>query len=1107
MARNRRAVGIGVMLLLLAGAVALGAPSAVMFVDSTLNSVGQFKMGLDVLPADAVYVQVLLAAPVPPGPIYVRLEAPATGDFIDHLFLSVSLAPPPFPLAVPPWVARFGNLPNPVFLIPASGGPAVTTDNRLEVYPGDLIQVTFVDPANPNATYHATALAAIGPVSLYEGLEDLWNLRGSYNSITAALGIPGLTSPTIVVDEAYNFLSELGAWPLGLARPNLTLRASGRPAWTVLNSAGAAPVLMITADNVTVDGFSLQNGALPSCIDVPVSQAGIVVRNCIIQPDSAPVGNGISFGADARGVIIENNNFILSDALLPVGPAVAVDILGAADGCRIAGNQVSAAGGFGFAAGFVLGTSCNAAEVSGNIIVNPAWLGIFFPGPADRTAILGNTVTGRPTAVGIYFAATATDSSLVWNALVGCLDGIALSGALPYEGLTISSNAALGCLDDGICVKFVPLTAPWPPVVSPPVLPVLPDVATTSGLLGVAITDNTVVGNGDGIVLLVLGGPASAVRDLTLGGNFVSGHSGPPAAGPVGTGPGRGITLDSVPGILTCENIVVAGNTLSGNFYGLQLGAIGSDITNAEVTGNTFDGNNVAILVGNPANMITQNDFLDSATFGVEAAGLLTALPLGNQVHAFGNWWGDPTGPRHSTNPAGLGDAVSDHVAFAPWATTSMMSTAIDISSPTIPATGTGQVVVSVTSDQVHDFQVGPVGKLTIAHSDKINVTGVVGVPPYEVSASNVHDANDGTAIEVTFAVNLIAGQFAAAGPVLALNITGTGAAGDTCAVTISSVDVFRDGIGNSIPYVVNSGVITLSTSGGLAKGDVNGDGAVDITDARWAAEAAIGIRTLTPAQFTAADVWPSPTGDGVVDVTDARWIAEYAIGLHPLSIAAARVEPKAGVGTATLALNASGQLVVSGTTAELADVQGKLVFDPLAMTVSEVVGVNGFTVLASAIDNAKGEVRFAAAKLSGGMVSSGPVIQFVAAGDVSQAVVDLDVLRDVHATNVPYEFVSGTKGALMSVGNYPNPVEDVHTTRFSVKATLPVDQIRVEIYDFSGNLLYDSGWGPNDLEWHLQNDAGDVLANGVYYYRILVQLVGQSEPVVSGLQKLAIYR
>ena len=37
-------------------------------------------------------------------------------------------------------------------------------------------------------------------------------------------------------------------------------------------------------------------------------------------------------------------------------------------------------------------------------------------------------------------------------------------------------------------------------------------------------------------------------------------------------------------------------------------------------------------------------------------------------VSAEDNWWGDPSGPRHeSLNPGGLGNAVTDNVAFDPW--------------------------------------------------------------------------------------------------------------------------------------------------------------------------------------------------------------------------------------------------------------------------------------------------------------------------------------------------------------------------------------------------------------------------------------------------------
>jgi hypothetical protein len=39
-------------------------------------------------------------------------------------------------------------------------------------------------------------------------------------------------------------------------------------------------------------------------------------------------------------------------------------------------------------------------------------------------------------------------------------------------------------------------------------------------------------------------------------------------------------------------------------------------------------------------------------------------------VNAENNWWGDASGPTHSSNPAGTGTAVSDFVDFTPWLTT-----------------------------------------------------------------------------------------------------------------------------------------------------------------------------------------------------------------------------------------------------------------------------------------------------------------------------------------------------------------------------------------------------------------------------------------------------
>jgi hypothetical protein len=63
--------------------------------------------------------------------------------------------------------------------------------------------------------------------------------------------------------------------------------------------------------------------------------------------------------------------------------------------------------------------------------------------------------------------------------------------------------------------------------------------------------------------------------------------------------------------------------------------------------------------------------------------------------------------------------------------------------------------------------------------------------------------------------------------------------------------------------------------------GDLNGDGLLDVTDARWVAEAAIGIRELSPEERERADVAPP---FGVIDITDARFLAEAALGLRAIS-------------------------------------------------------------------------------------------------------------------------------------------------------------------------------------------------------------------------------
>jgi len=91
-----------------------------------------------------------------------------------------------------------------------------------------------------------------------------------------------------------------------------------------------------------------------------------------------------------------------------------------------------------------------------------------------------------------------------------------------------------------------------------------------------------------------------------------------------------------------------------------------------------------------------------------------------------------------------------------------------------------------------------------------------------------------------------------------------------------------------------------------------------------------------------------------------------------------------------------------------------------------------------------------------------------------------------------------------LEVYNLPNPVRDVHTTRFTVRGG-EVDAIRVEIYDLSGRLVWSGEAPEGELEWHTDDLAGTWVANGVYLYLAYARMAG--EWVFLGAHKLVVLR
>ena len=94
-----------------------------------------------------------------------------------------------------------------------------------------------------------------------------------------------------------------------------------------------------------------------------------------------------------------------------------------------------------------------------------------------------------------------------------------------------------------------------------------------------------------------------------------------------------------------------------------------------------------------------------------------------------------------------------------------------------------------------------------------------------------------------------------------------------------------------------------------------------------------------------------------------------------------------------------------------------------------------------------------------------------------------------------------------LTVCNVPNPIRSEHTTTFKVegKGAELVQAIRVEIYNQAGQRVFTQDINAKELEWHANNDTGELLANGVYLYQVWVKIADAWYPME--IQKLAVVR
>ena len=172
------------------------------------------------------------------------------------------------------------------------------------------------------------------------------------------------------------------------------------------------------------------------------------------------------------------------------------------------------------------------------------------------------------------------------------------------------------------------------------------------------ITNNTITGNessygGGGIGCYSY--PSPIIADNTITGNTAEYAGG-----------GIGFRLFSSP---TIKHNTIEGNTAPrGGGIGCDSSSSGT-IDSCTISGNTGDG---VYCDDASSPVIYCCNITGNTGYGVRN------LDPSVTVNADSNWWGDSTGPYHSTNPGGLGDSVSDYVDFTPWLTDSVQWVGVD---------------------------------------------------------------------------------------------------------------------------------------------------------------------------------------------------------------------------------------------------------------------------------------------------------------------------------------------------------------------------------------------------------------------------------------------
>lgn len=150
------------------------------------------------------------------------------------------------------------------------------------------------------------------------------------------------------------------------------------------------------------------------------------------------------------------------------------------------------------------------------------------------------------------------------------------------------------------------------------------------------------------------------------------------------------------PDIFSVGGTVIKDNTIRysgqrGNNPGIDLMYVTGPLS---ITGNDIYSNTTGIGVGPKVSGVEAqfNNIYNNTAFGVNVWDQTGT----SSINATNNWWGSATGPTHSSNSDGTGDAVSDNVLFDPWYIDAGMTRLSNYVAPATPAKPAGYVQQTV---------------------------------------------------------------------------------------------------------------------------------------------------------------------------------------------------------------------------------------------------------------------------------------------------------------------------------------------------------------------------------------------------------------------------